>query len=733
MAISECQLIRFVPDKQGLGLVQKLGGWQKYYGDAMGSPVRALHAWEGINLDQHLGVGCEQQLVVITSNNDKDITPQKIIRNEPVSFSTTVGSNLVTVTDTGSNTDEYDSVYIQTDVSVGGLILKGVYKIYPLGPNTYNIYATDALGDPALATSTVVNGGIVSQLSASAGSAIITVNLPNHGLQVGGTATFLVPVLIAGLTIYGNYTVQTVISANEYTITAANQANATVIVVTGASGTGINATLTFSSNYTINNGTNIVVAGINPSGYNGTYTVASSSTNTVSYPNATVAAYVSGGTITADSVSTFINNGEVRFLYYNGLGPLPQGTGYGIGPYGAGGYGTGIPPIPNVGTPVTTTDWTLDNWGETFIANPTDDGIYTWTPSDNSPVATVIPNAPPVNRGVFVAMPQRQIIAYGSTFTGIQDPLLVRWCDVDNYDSWIGTVTNQAGSYRIPKGSRIVGAIQGPQQGLLWTDLALWAMQYIGGEFVYGFNEISSGCGLIAKKAAGTVNNQVYWMSQSQFFRLTGSGVEPIFCPVWDVVFQDLDQSNLEKIRCAPNSRFNEITWYYPTLTSNGEVSAYVKYNIGLNCWDFGNLSRTAWINQSVLGPPIGAGIDRYIYQHEVGQNDDVRPMTSWFQTGYMQLSEADVKMFIDQIWPDMKWGYYDGVQNVTVNLSFYVTDYPGQPPTVYGPFQLTQQTTFVTPRFRGRLVSIRMESNDFNTFWRIGNMRYRFQPDGRF
>ena len=733
LAISECQLVRFIPDRQGLGLVQKLGGWTKYFGDTIGSTIRALHAWEGINSDSHLGVGAEQQLIVISNNAGKNITPQKIVRNSTVSFTTTAGSNIVTVTDPASNTDQYDSVYIQTRVSVGGLILFGLYQIYPLGPNTYNIYATNAIGDPALATSSVANGGVVSQLSATAGSAVITITLPDHGLSEGSTATYLVPVSIGGLTIYGNYTVQEVISANEYTILAANQANATAIAVTGASGTGTTATLTFSSNYTINNGTNIVVTGVNPAGYNGTHSVTSSAVNSVSYSSAETGAYVSGGSIAADSVSTFVNNGLVRFVYFNGLGPLPQGTGYGVGPYGIGGYGTGIPPIPNVGTPITTTDWTLDNWGETLIACPANDAIYTWTPSQNDPVAIVIPEAPPVNSGVFVAMPQRQIIAYGSTFTGIQDPLLVRWCDVDNYNAWIGTVTNQAGSYRLPKGSGIVGALQGPQQGLLWTDIALWAMQYVGGEFVYSFNEISTGCGLIAKKAAGTLNNQVYWMSQSQFFKLSGAGVEPIFCPVWDVIFQDLDLSNVDKIRCAPNSRFSEISWYYPTTGSNGEVAKYVKYNTALNIWDFGTLSRTAWINQSVLGAPIGAGADRYLYQHETGLNADDQPMNSWFQTGYMAMSEADLKMFVDQLWPDMKWGLYGQNQNANINITFFTTDYPSQTPTQHGPYTVTVNTTYVTPRFRGRLVSIRVESTDINSFWRIGNMRYRFQQDGKF
>jgi hypothetical protein len=107
--------------------------------------------------------------------------------------------------------------------------------------------------------------------------------------------------------------------------------------------------------------------------------------------------------------------------------------------------------------------------------------------------------------------------------------------------------------------------------------------------------------------------------------------------------------------------------------------------------------------------------------------------MDSYFQTGYFVLSEADVKMFIDQVWPDMKWGYYGGTQGANILLTFYVTDYAGQTPTVYGPYTLTQATTYVTPRFRGRLVSIRIESNDIGSFWRLGNFRYRLQPDGRF
>ena len=674
-AISISQLIRFIPDRTMGGLVQKLGGWSRYFPNTINSIVRCLWAWEDTNANSYLGVGAEGApvggggaLQIIESGGATDITPQKTTVNVAVNFSTTSGNNAVVITDTGRNADNYDVVDIQTQVSVGGLVLFGQYQIFNPGgsANTYTIYATNVLGDPALATATVANGGAVPRFNTTNGSDFVDVTLANHGYVIGDTFPVLVATSVGGVTLYGNFLVIGITSSSVFRISASTSATSTT--------------------------------------------------------------------------NAFMNSGNARLVYYNGIGPLPPGTGYGIGGYGRGGYGTGIPPVAGTGTPINATDWTLDNWGETLMACPLDGPIYRWNPTSGDPVALIIPNAPPVNDGMFVAMPQRQIVAWGSTFTGVKDPLLIRWCDVDNYNQWVGQITNQAGSYRIPKGSRIVQCIQGPQQGLVWTDLGCWAMQYVGPPYVYQFNELGTGCGLIGRKAAGSVNGVVYWMGQSQFYRLSGGGVEPVRCPIWDVVFQDLDTSNLDKIRIAPNSRFGEITWYFPTLSNGGENEGYVKYNYNLDQWDYGfnsianpYVARSAWINESVLGPPIGAGLNRYIFQHETSQNADGVAMNSYFQTGYFALSEADVKMFIDQVWPDMKWGYFGGVQDANINMTFYVTDYPGQTATTHGPFILTQATTFITPRFRGRLVSIRIESNDIDSFWRLGNFRYRIQPDGRF
>jgi hypothetical protein len=144
-------------------------------------------------------------------------------------------------------------------------------------------------------------------------------------------------------------------------------------------------------------------------------------------------------------------------------------------------------------------------------------------------------------------------------------------------------------------------------------------------------------------------------------------------------------------------------------------------------------VSRSAWINESVLGPPIGAGLNQYLFQHETSQNADGAAMDSYFQTGYFALTEADVLMFIDQLWPDMKWGFYGMDQGANILLTFYVTSYPNETPLVYGPYLLTSATTYITPRFRGRLVSIKIESNSINSWWRLGNIRYRVQQDGKF
>ena len=552
----------------------------------------------------------------------------------------------------------YDSVYIQTPISVGGIVLFGVYQVSGGGQSLYTIEAATP------ATTTVNDGGAVATFTSVSGQSTITVTLNDHNYYVGSTFVVLISTTIGGLTLYGSYVVQSVPSVNTFTIQASALANA----------------------------------------------------------NTTVA----------------MNGGLASYYYYVGKGPPSLGGGYGSGPFGVGGYGVGSQTATHAGLLLTTSDWFLDNFGQILIANPYNGPLYLWDPSSGLQNATIITQAPPVNAGFFIAMPERQIVAWGSTVTGIQDPLLLRWCDIEDYTVWTASSTNQAGSYRIPSGNRIVACIQASQQALIFTDIDLYAMQYVQPPLVYGFNKIASGCGLISPKAVAQQGPNVYWMSQRQFFMATGQGVQVIDCPVWDYVYQNLDFANVNKIRAASNSQFHEITWYFPSiLTGTGEVSNYVKFNTLENVWDFGALARTAWIDQSVLGPPIGAGTDNYIYQHEISQSADGLAMPSYFQTSYVTFNNAEDFVYVDYMIPDMKWGYYDSTNPAQVDYYINVVNYPSDTPVQYGPYSATVSTEVLNSvRFRGRYAQFQIgdnaPGNPGTYFWRIGNIRYRANPDGR-
>ena len=767
--ISQSNLIRFFPDPQVGGLCQKLGGWSRYFSNTIAAIVRALWAFEDTNNQSYLAVGTQNvgstgsaQLSIISGGSQQIITPRSIVDNIAPVVSTTAGSSIVKIIDTTTmNLTNADTVYISTQISAGGLILFGLYAINPdgfIGTNTYHIQAVDVLGNPlpapysssATVTISVATPAVVTWTGS---------NMQANQPVVFSTTGALPTPIVAGTTYYVS---ATGLTANLFEISATPggavintsgsqsgvqtaTSTATLPLFTTTSGKALTTVTLANHGYTAGSDFPVVVpTTVGGIPFFGNYPV-------ISVTNASN--FVINGSNSATSSTTgYLNGGNAQYIYSLGATPTVIGTGYGIGGYGRGGYGTGTSVVAPTGTAIAANDWTLDNFGEVLIACPVNsidasssatalfEPVYYWDPESGQPYAQVIPTAPVVNNGIFVAMPQRQIIAWGSSFTGISDPLLIRWCDVNNYDSWIAAVTNQAGSFRIAKGSRIVGAIQVPQQGLIWTDVGVWSMQYISQPLVYSFNEIGTGCGLIARKAAASYAGVVYWMGPSQFYTLgaataTGTGgVAPLPCPVWDVIFQDLDQSNLPKIRVAVNSLFNEIAWYYPTLSSGGEVAAYVKYNTVLGTWDYGVLGRSAWIDQSVLGPPIGADPSSlYIYQHETSPDADGMPMLPSFQTGYFALSEADVKTFVDQVWPDMKWGLYGGSQNATVMITFYVVDYPGDTPRVYGPYSVTQATKYFRPRFRGKLVSIGLASNDIGSFWRLGLIRYQLAADGKY
>jgi hypothetical protein len=388
----------------------------------------------------------------------------------------------------------------------------------------------------------------------------------------------------------------------------------------------------------------------------------------------------------------------------------------------------------------TANNWWLDSIGSTFIAAAADGPIFSFSPVGGYQNLSILTNAPPLSAGAFVAMPSGQIMAWGTTDTinPVQSALYIRWSDSTDFNNWTIGGQSTAGFYNIPTGSKIVRGIQAPNQQFWFTDIDVYSAQYTGYPDFFGFLKIGAGCGLIAPRGVGIVNNSVFWMSQQQFFVCqAGSAPQPLACPVWDFIFQNASQENLAKTICGGNSLFNEVIWFFPSnRSSDGYPDSYVCYNTLYNEWDYGTLRRTAWTDQSVLGFPIAADSDGWIYQHETSYNlaegQATQPINASFTTGYSRLAQGEDLIFVDWMLPDMKWGEWDGSQNAVLNFTFNVTDYPGQTPRVYGPFPASKQTPYISPRFRGRFMSMTVESNDLNSFWRLGSLRYRYAPSGR-
>jgi hypothetical protein len=182
-----------------------------------------------------------------------------------------------------------------------------------------------------------------------------------------------------------------------------------------------------------------------------------------------------------------------------------------------------------------------------------------------------------------------------------------------------------------------------------------------------------------------------------------------------------------------PNTAFDEVGWLYPSAASAGENDSYVKFNINEPGapWDIGLLPRSAWLDQSILGQPLGATPQGLIYQHETTNDADGAAMAASFTTGYSVIGDGENLAFIDWMIPDMRWGTY-GTVGAQIAVTYNVVDYPGDPPRTYGPFLVNATTEFTPLRLRGRQVSVTIASNDVGSFWRLGAIRYRYAAAGR-
>jgi hypothetical protein len=260
-------------------------------------------------------------------------------------------------------------------------------------------------------------------------------------------------------------------------------------------------------------------------------------------------------------------------------------------------------------------------------------------------------------------------------------------------------------------------------------------MTFNGSQSVYSVNKVGDNCGIVGTHAWAMLGDTAYWMGKGNFFAYSGAGVLPMPCKVWDAVFQDLDEDLAHLTVAASNTDFTEISFYYVSLY--GTIK-YAKYNIVENEWDIGTLDRTAWIDRSVLGNPIGAASTGVIYYHESGNDADNDPLTPSFETGRFMLSEGEDLVFVDEVYPDFRWGLFGGSQDAQVMVTVIAYDESGSTGREYGPYAVTQSDPVISldnddfTRPRCRELALKVESSDIGSFWRLGAVRFRYAPDGR-
>lgn len=723
------------------GLPEKLGGWQMFFGYPIPGPIRDLWAWEDLNLATHLAAAGDQGVSVITNNSLSTIGPLYNTRN-PTSIQSVAGSNIFAVNDVGSDATTYESITLQTPYSVGGVVLyPGNYQIVNVGsPDEYSIAAVSlSTGLPVLAATTD-SAGTGASFTTTAGSPTVSVALANHGLSVGSNFSVVLSTSVGGIVLRGFYSIASVTAPATATASAAYTSGSTFAVSSAPAGPPVPGTLITDTTSGLPIGTFASIAGttITINEANPLNHVASG--DGLSFASGNFTFIAQSQAMSADTET--YGNTTIQCIQWVVISQLPPGGGWGDGGWGLGAWGESTPPPPITGTYVTGDDWCMENFGSALVINPEDEPLFAWDPTIGIGNAQVIVPAPSIVHGFFIAMPQQMVVAFGASTQGVQDPMLVAWCDAGDYNTWLASPANQAGTYRLTRGSRIIGGLQGPLQCLLWTDVGLWLMQYIGYPDVWGFLEISRGCGLIAKKAAVVCGINVYWMSLDSFFVYSGGGATPMQCDVWDVLKYNLNLDYVRNIRAAANTIYNEVVWYYPSIAStSGENDSYIKFNVLTGEWDYGMLPVSEWIDSNVFTYPISAmpasATTSYVMQHEVSPDANGQPLQYRLKTGFFALNEAEDFVFCDYCIPDFKWRRYSQSPAISaqIELTFFVQNFPedpNNPAVAIGPYTVTNQTDALDIRCRGRYFSVQVAGNDLGSFMRLGGLKFRIAPDGR-
>jgi hypothetical protein len=685
----DCDKIRF-----RFGYPEKLGGWEKFSSSTYLGSARALHNWIALDGSNYLGVGTHLKYYIEEGGGFNDITPiRETTSAGDVTFAATNGSTTITVTDTGHGAVENDFVTFSGAASLGGNITAAIlnieYQIVSIiNANSYTITASVAAN-----SSDSGNGG-----SSTVGAYQINVGLDS---TVGGTGW--------GAGLYGGVAA----GALETTINEGGTFSDSDTTLTVTSGTGIATNDLILIDNEILKVTNVSTNDL-------TVTRAQSGTE--------ASTHADGATVTLIEGNASSDND------YFGWGDAASG---------------GL---------TTTTQirlWSHDNFGEDLLINARDSNIFYWDRSNNLSTRAIElstrsgtkTSVPQKAKQVLVSDQDRHVIVFGadglganSSATqgdGIQDPLLIRFSSQENPIDFFPTSTNTAGDLRLGAGSTFVQAVETKREILVWTDTALFSMRFIGPPFTFGLSQLASNITIMGPNAAVSTEDVVYWMGIDNFYVYAGQ-TQQLPCSVKQKVFGDFNRSESDKVTSGINSEFSEIFWFYPSANAT-ENDKYVIYNYGEKVWYFGSLARTAWLDRGTRANPLAAG-SQYIFNHEIGFDDDGSAMTSFIESAAIDIGDGDKFTYIRRVIPDLT---FLGSTNLSSpqavftvksrrfpGASFDNTDSGTTIGSISGDVETFTEQLHI--RSRGRSFAVRIESTALGTKWKLGSPRLDLRPDGR-
>jgi hypothetical protein len=475
-------------------------------------------------------------------------------------------------------------------------------------------------------------------------------------------------------------------------------------------------------------------------------------------------------TITAATFATsqISNTGGTIAVAYQlpvGTNVAVFGTGWGTGSWGRGSWGSGFSSVLSSQLRL----WSNDNYGQNLLIAPRTGAIYYWLAADGvgtraKPLDTLATAAgrdgtfvPNNVYQVLTAPIQQFVICMGSnpykvaTPNTTFNPLLVRWSDQADEYQWVPALTNQSGEFALSNGSEIIGARTTRQEILIWTDTALYSMQYLGAPYVWGFQILMDNLSIMSPNAMATVNNITYWMGRDKFYMYSGR-VETLPCTVRQYIFQDINLDQDYQIIAGSNEGYNEVWWFYVSndTLGNTTVDKYVIFNYLDQVWYFGSLSRTAWLDSSLQPHPVAADYNNRLLYHENGVNDNATtatlPIEAYIQSSDFDIGDGHNFGFVWRILPDLNFnGSNVSSPSVTMTVkprvnsgtAYGTADNPKvQSSNVYSNTQnfynIQEFTGQVYTRIRGRQMAFRIESNTVGVAWQLGAPRIDIRPDGR-